>query len=112
MVPLLLLLLPRQSLSLLSRASLSSCYLSFLAHTLSRFPGSSCPGPRLLRLPLPLPPPPLVGAFGVKGKLARPAGQGRRRKAGSHGHDAPTARAREEEEWSPEEGRDLDRICY
>ena len=47
---LLLLLLLRQSLSLLSRASLSSYYLSFLAHTLSRFPGSRCPGPpRLLR---------------------------------------------------------------
>ena len=91
MVP--LLLLPRQSLSLLSRATLSSYYLPFLAHTLSRFPGSSCPGPRLLRLP----PPPLVGSFGVKGKLARPAGQGRRKAGrGSHGHDAPTARAREE----------------
>jgi hypothetical protein len=57
---------------------------------------------------------PLVGAFGVKGKLARPAaaaaaGRGWR-KAGRQARtrDAPTARAREEE-WSPEEGRDLDR---
>lgn len=57
--------------------------------------------------------PPLVGAFGVKGKLARPAtehpaaGQGRRK--AEAGRQAPTARARRgrEEEWSPEEGRDL-----
>jgi hypothetical protein len=39
--------------------------------------------------------PPLVGAFGVKGKLGQQAKEeGRQAEAGSHGHDAPTARAR------------------
>lgn len=73
---------------------------------------SSCRLGLLLLLPPPLPP--LVGAFGVKGKLGQQAKEeGRQAEAGSREHDAPTARARAGRVgsgvWTLEEGRDLGR---